>query len=91
MSTEAQVQANRENAKLSSGPKSEAGKAVSALNNTRHGLTGAFRVLPSESQSEFDALFAAFREEHQPETLTEDRARRSHGRAPLAAPPRSQP
>ena len=71
MSTEAQVQANRENAKLSSGPKSEAGKAVSALNNTRHGLTGAFRVLPTESQSEFDALFAAFREEHQPETLTE--------------------
>src|SRR6476469_10513760 len=71
MSTESQIQANRENAKLSSGPKSEAGKAVSALNNTRHGLTGAFRVLPSESQSEFDALFAAFREEHQPETLTE--------------------
>ena len=71
MSTEAQVQANRENAKLSSGPKSEAGKAVSALNNTRHGLTGAFRVLASESRSEFDALFVAFREEHQPETLTE--------------------
>ena len=71
MSTESQLQANRENAKLSSGPKSEAGKAISALNNTRHGLTGAFRVLPTESQSDFDALLAAFREEHQPETLTE--------------------
>ncbi|HEY3455930.1 MAG TPA: hypothetical protein VGK64_15090 [Bryobacteraceae bacterium] len=71
MSTESQIQANRENAKLSTGPKTEATKAVSALNNTRHGLTGAFRVLPSESQSEFDALLAAFREEHQPETLTE--------------------
>ncbi|HEY3457971.1 MAG TPA: hypothetical protein VGK64_25540 [Bryobacteraceae bacterium] len=71
MSTESQIQANRENAKLSCGPKSEIGKAVSALNNTRHGLTGAFRVLPSESQSDFDALLAAFREEHQPETLTE--------------------
>ncbi len=71
MSTESQIQANRENAKLSCGPKSEIGKAVSSLNNTRHGLTGAFRVLPSESQSEFNALLAAFREEHQPETLTE--------------------
>ena len=71
MSTESQLQANRENAKLSSGPKSEAGKAILALNNTRHGLTGAFRVLPTESQSDFDALLAAFREEHQPETLTE--------------------
>ena len=71
MSTESQIQANRENARLSTGPKTEATKAVSALNNTRHGLTGAFRVLPGESQSEFDALLTAFREEHQPETLTE--------------------
>jgi hypothetical protein len=69
--TEFQIQANRENAKLSCGPKTEMGKAVSALNNTRHGLTGAFRVLSGESQPEFDALLAAFREEHQPETLTE--------------------
>jgi hypothetical protein len=71
MSTESQIQANRENAQLSSGPKSEAGKAISALNNTRHGLTGAFRVLPTESQSDFDELLAAFREEHNPATLTE--------------------
>ncbi len=71
MSTELQIQANRENAKLSSGPKSEAGKAISALNNTRHGLAGAFRVLPNESQSDFDELLAALREEHNPETFTE--------------------
>jgi hypothetical protein len=71
MSTESQIQANRENAKLSSGPKSEAGKAISALNNTRHGLAGAFRVLPSESQSDFDEFLAALREEHRPETFTE--------------------
>jgi hypothetical protein len=71
VATESQIQANRENAKLSTGPKTEASKAVSALNNTRHGLTGAFRVLPAESQSDFDALLTAFREEHQPESLTE--------------------
>lgn len=74
MSTESQIQANRENAKLSSGPKTEIGKAVSALNNTRHGLTGAFHVLGSESQSDFDALLAAFREEHQPEPSPKPRS-----------------
>jgi hypothetical protein len=71
MSTELQIQANRENAKSSSGPKSEARKAVAALNNTRHGLTGAFRVLPTESQSDFGQLLAILREEHNPETFTE--------------------
>ena len=72
MPTHSQIHANRENAKFSTGPTSEAGKAVSALNNTRHGLTGAFRVLPTESQEEFDQLFAAFRDEHKPATMTED-------------------
>jgi hypothetical protein len=71
MSTESQIEANRENAKLSTGPKSEAGKAAAALNNTRHGLAGAFRVLPTESQSDFDALLAVLRDEHQPATFTE--------------------
>jgi len=69
--TESQIEANRENAKLSTGPKSEAGKAVSALNNTRHGVAGAFRVLPTEAQSEFDALVATLTGEHQPATFTE--------------------
>ena len=71
MSTESQIEANRENAKFSTGPKSEAGKTASALNNTRHGLAGAFRVLPTESQSEFDALLATLSSEHQPTTFTE--------------------
>jgi hypothetical protein len=71
MATESQIEANRENAKLSTGPKSEAGKAAAALNNTRHGLAGTFRVLPTESQSEFDELVAILRDEHQPATFTE--------------------
>jgi hypothetical protein len=71
MSTDSQIEANRENAKLSTGPKSDAGKAAAALNNTRHGLAGAFRVLPTESQSEFEALLAILRDEHQPATFTE--------------------
>jgi hypothetical protein len=71
VSTESQIEANRENAKLSTGPRTEAGKAAAALNNTRHGLTGAFRILPTESQSDFDALLTVLCEEHNPETVTE--------------------
>jgi hypothetical protein len=71
LSTEAQTKANRENAKLSTGPTSVAGKSTAALNHTRHGLAGAFRVLPTESQSDFDQLLTALRDEHQPETFTE--------------------
>jgi hypothetical protein len=46
--TEAQVNANRENAKKSSGPKTDAGKANSSRNATKHGLTGANPLLPGE-------------------------------------------
>jgi len=71
MSTESQIRANRENAQHSTGPKSEEGKAASCMNNFRHGFTGAFTVLPSEDQDEFDHLLCGLRAEHQPSTMTE--------------------
>ncbi len=71
MSTAAQIAANQENAKLSSGPKTEEGRAKSCLNNFRHGFAGAFTVLPSEDQEEFDTLLHGLRHEHQPKTMTE--------------------
>ena len=71
MATEAQILANQNNAQHSTGPKSESGKAASAQNNFRHGLAGAFAVLPSECQDEFDTLLCGLRAEHQPSTLTE--------------------
>ncbi len=48
--TEAQLNANQANAQLSRGPKTPEGKAISAMNNLRHGLTGEFTVLPWENQ-----------------------------------------
>ena len=72
MSTQAQVRANQENAQHSTGPSTKAGKAVSCLNNFRHGLAGnSFTVLDFEDQDEFDALLCGLRAEHQPSTLTE--------------------
>ena len=58
--SEAKLAANRANAQLSTGATTEAGKAIVSQNATKHGLTGNFKVLPSESQSEFDQLLAAF-------------------------------
>jgi len=71
MSTQAQVLANRANAQHSSGPRTEAGKTAVAQNNFRHGLSGAFQVLPSEDAAAFNAMQTSLIEEHQPSTITE--------------------
>jgi hypothetical protein len=74
MSTAAQIAANQANSQLSTGAKTQEGKAAAARNNFRHGLTPSseFWVLPSESQTEFHKLLAAFQEEHRPATPTEE-------------------
>jgi hypothetical protein len=69
--TAAQFTANQSNAQRSTGPRTPEGKAISALNNFRHGFSGAFTVLPWESQEEFDMLLGALRAEHWPSGLTE--------------------
>lgn len=74
--TAAQLNANRANAKLSTGPITPEGKAISARNNTSHGLTTApdpntFKVLPTENQSAYDQNLAGFRKEWKPATTTE--------------------
>src|SRR3954463_15623219 len=69
--TRAQIVANRSNAQRSTGPKTPQGKAISAMNNFRHGFNGAFTVLPWEKQDEFDMLLEALRDEHKPSGLTE--------------------
>ena len=54
MSTESQVNANRENAKKSTGPKTKEGKAKSAQNAVTHGLTTRYEVITTEDQQEYD-------------------------------------
>ncbi len=71
MSTNAQIAANQANAQHSTGPKSEAGKAASCLNNFRWGFCGAFNVLPSEPEEQFENLRIGLRLEHNPSTATE--------------------
>jgi hypothetical protein len=68
MATMAQVIANRQNAQLSTGPTSGEGKAASAQNASKHGLSSAFTVLAHENQDEFVSLLTDLRDEHQPAT-----------------------
>lgn len=71
MSTSAQINANQQNAQLSSGPKTELGKAISALNNFRHGFTGAFCILDWENEQEYDLLYGGLLDDHRPSNTTE--------------------
>jgi len=71
MSTSAQIAANQANAKHSTGPRTDTGKAIASNNRLRYGLTGAFRVMRGESQEEFNTLLDALSAEHRPATPTE--------------------
>ena len=52
MATEKQIQANRNNAKKSTGPRTEQGKAASSQNALKHGLLARDAVLPGEDPAE---------------------------------------
>src|ERR1035438_476951 len=56
MDSSARRAANRQNAKLSTGPRSAGGKATSARNATKHGLLSREVVLSDERAAEFDGL-----------------------------------
>ncbi len=71
MATAAQIAANQRNTQRSTGPRTEEGKAASSQNNFRHGLRCVFKVLPNESQADYDAHLASLVAEHQPATYTE--------------------
>jgi hypothetical protein len=56
VSSDLQIEANRQNAQRSTGPRTADGKARTASNAIAHGLTGKQLVLPNESPQDFDAF-----------------------------------
>jgi hypothetical protein len=58
--------ANRANSQKSTGPNSDAGRAKSATNSRKHGLTGRFTVMTGENQEAFDNLFEQFMLDEKP-------------------------
>jgi len=71
MSTAAQIAANQANAQLSTGPKTEAGKAKSAFNAIKTGLTGRTVVLPSEDAAAYQEHISRANKNYDPQTPTE--------------------
>ena len=56
MATEAQIKANQENAKKSTGPLTEEGKQRSSMNAMTHGIFSTIPLLPGENLEQFKLL-----------------------------------
>jgi len=69
--TNKQRQANRENAKHSTGPKSDAGKRKVSLNSLVHGFAGQTCFVPEHEQEAYMKHFQSFRAEYKPQGPTE--------------------
>ena len=72
MATEAQTNANRENAKNSTGPRTPEGKAISSRNSLVHGLTSGKFLPPDGDPEEFLQLQTQFRDRFKPFDEAED-------------------
>src|SRR3954447_18901198 len=66
MSTLKQIEANRLNAKKSTGPRTAAGKSVTRLNALKHGLFATDPIIPGEDPALFEALRAGHYDQFQP-------------------------
>ena len=66
MSSELQLEANRANAQLSTGPRTEVGKAHSAQNARKHGLTAQQLLVKPEEREEFEQCLARYQTEIHP-------------------------
>jgi hypothetical protein len=65
------LEANHANAQLSTGPRTEEGKAKSCLNAVKTGLTGRTVVLPGDDTDGYQRHLSAFEQELQPVGLRE--------------------
>jgi len=71
MISDKQLEANRTNALLSTGPKTEAGKKRSSLNAIRHGLTGQVTTMTDEDRAAHDKFSKALIQSLAPEGAME--------------------
>jgi len=66
-----QIEANRHNARMSTGPRTAAGKRRSRCNALRHGLTAETVIAALECAADYRALEVSLLAEHGPRTATE--------------------
>ncbi|MHC4326394.1 MAG: hypothetical protein ACYSUX_19155, partial [Planctomycetota bacterium] len=71
MSTTAQINANRQNARKSTGPRTDEGKAVVSQNAVKHGLFASEVVITGENQADYEAFHDEFLAELAPAGMSE--------------------
>jgi hypothetical protein len=71
MITENQLNANRRNAELSTGPRTDEGKHRSSMNARRHNLTGQVSAMTEEDRAAHDAFSAGMLKDIAPEGAVE--------------------
>ena len=71
MATEKQIEANRLNAQKSAGPRSQAGKTISAANALKSGIYSTREVLPNEDAAALEALSREYHDHFKPATPDE--------------------
>jgi hypothetical protein len=62
MSTTRQIEANRQNARSSSGPRTPEGKAVSRFNALKSGIDAQAEVIPGEDPAKLETLIAEYQD-----------------------------
>jgi hypothetical protein len=72
MASPAQTLANRDNARHSTGPKTQEGKQAAGRNAIRHGLTGKQIVMPGEDASAYEELRQGLRQSYRPANEAEN-------------------
>jgi hypothetical protein len=72
MPSQKQIDANRRNARKSTGPITEAGKAVAKFNALRHGMTAESAVLPYEDHLAYAMLREALLSHYAPANVAEE-------------------
>jgi hypothetical protein len=70
--SEAQLNANRENAKHSSGPRTETSKQKVRMNALKHGYSGHLIFVPEHEKDSFLRHLENFRAEYNPKGITEE-------------------
>ena len=71
MATQSQIDANRQNAQKSTGPRTEAGKAVSRFNALKTGIHAESEVIPGEDPAELEKLADDYHQRFVPATPEE--------------------
>ena len=71
MGSKKQIEANRNNSKRFTGPRTEQGKQRSPQNALKHGLLAERTVIPGEDPAEYDALLTQYEEAFEPSNPVE--------------------